>query len=306
MVQEALDKMSRYVELSTKAEDMMEDPAASALAKSTADTFKEHGAKLMDIKGKILKKSPAQLVREPKVKVAQDIVDHGGGLRKQPVKIKPLDCPTWDGKFRTFARFKLLWSENITPRHEDSALHYMLCQSLPKHILDNISTLTSSADEIWAYLENKYGKPEVVAREIMGELMGLDPKKLGNRFIGKFCTTLLDTHSLLVSLGEEDWLTANRTVSELENKLPFEEKLEWAKQCGAQLGETRFEKFKNFLEGRKLVMEVMESMGGVVSAWGIPLSVTIATSPTILKTLAMLSRELRVVVGRVGVVRVGG
>ena len=267
MVQEALDKTNKYVELSAKAEELMDDPAAAALATSTADTFKEHGAKLMEIKGKILKKSPAQPVRESKVKVANDeannYVNPGGGIKKQPVKIKPLDCPTWDGKFRTFARFKLLWNENITPRHEDSALHYMLCQSLPKHILDNISTLTSSADDIWAYLEDKYGKPEVVAREVMGELMALDPKKLGNRFIGKFCTTLLDTHSLLVSLGEDDWLTSNRTVSELENKLPREEKLEWAKLCGTRLGDTRFEKFKHFLQGRKQVMEILECMGGI-------------------------------------------
>ena len=80
----------------------------------------------------------------------------------------------------------------------------MLCQALPKYVLDNISTLTNSADEIWEYLEDKYGKPEVVAREVMSELMGLESKKLGSRFISKFCTTLLDTHTLLTSLGEED------------------------------------------------------------------------------------------------------
>ena len=123
-----------------------------------------------------------------------------------PVKIKALDCPTWDGKFKTFARFKKMWNENITPRHEDSALHLMLCQALPKNIMENISSLTSSADDIWAYLDDKFGKTEVVAREIMAELMGLDSKKLGNKFMGRFCTTLLDTHSLLASMGEEDWL----------------------------------------------------------------------------------------------------
>ena len=66
----------------------------------------------------------------------------------------------------------------------------MLCQALPKSILDNISTLTNSADEIWNYLDEKYGRSEVVAREIMGELMSLDPKKLGTKFMSRFCTTL--------------------------------------------------------------------------------------------------------------------
>ena len=267
MVQEAKDKLNRYEELSGEAEELLDDTAAAALAKSTSDSFKIHGTKLMELRGLFLKKSPVNSTPEPKFSVGQaqpgSHVRAGGGERKQPVKIKPLDCPTWDGKFRSFARFKLLWDENITPRHEDSALHYMLCQSLPKYILDNISTLTSSADDIWAYLEEKYGKPEVVAREIMGEMMGLDSKKLGSRFMGKFCTTLLDTHSLLVSLGEEDWLTTNKTVSELENMLPRDEKCKWAELCGTVAGETKFERFRNFLQSRKKVMEVLDSMGGM-------------------------------------------
>ena len=265
MAQETMDKMKRYIDLCDQAEQCLDGTAAEALRESTAGTYKVHGAKLFEIRRQILKNSPSR--PEPKVRVSQggtsSQVETGGTTKKPPMKIKPLDCPTWDGKFRTFARFKLLWEENITPRHEDSALHLMLCQALPKNILDNISTLTNSAGEIWAYLEDKYGKPEVVAKEVMGELMSLDPKKLGNRFIGKFCTTLLDTHSLLLSLGEEDWLTSNRTVSELENKLPREDKLKWAEQYGGQAGDTRFEKFRSFLQGRKQVMEVIDAMGAV-------------------------------------------
>ena len=266
MVQRAMDKVNRYVEVSREAEELMEDTAGDELASKTTESFKKHGKLLSQLKLSILKKAPAKLETKPRVGIGGDQVvsRHAAdtqAVNKQPVKIKPLDCPTWDGKFKTFARFKKLWSENITPRHEDSALHYMLCQALPKTILDNISTLTNSADEIWDYLEDKYGKPEIVAREVMSELMGLDAKKLGGRFIGRFCTTLLDTHTLLASLGEEDWLTSNRTVSELESKLPREEKFEWAKQQRTLPGDNKFEKFKCFLQQRKDIMEAMEGMG---------------------------------------------
>ena len=158
-------------------------------------------------------------------------------------------------------RFKKLWEENISPRHEDSALHYMLCESLPKKVLDNISTLSNSAEDIWAYLDEKYGKPEIVAREVMAELMGLDSRKLGQQFMGKFCTMLLDTHSLLVTLNEVDWLVTNKTVAEMEDKLPREERLELAKQMSTIGGESRFEKFRNFLQTRKIVLENVELMG---------------------------------------------
>ena len=249
LVQENMDKMRRYMEMCNQAELKLEITAAETLNKTITDTYKEQGAKLYEIRRQIMKNAPTMTAApEPKYRMNQGGQGggddtSGGGVKKQPMKIKPLDCPTWDGKFRSFARFKLLWHENITPRHEDSALHLMLCQALPKYILDNISTLTSSADEIWEHLEDKFGKPEVVAKEVMGELMTLDEKKLGSKFMGKFCTNLLDTHTLLLSLGEEDWLTSNRTVSELENKLPRDEKLKWAEMCGQCQGQTKFEKF---------------------------------------------------------------
>ena len=36
--------------------------------------------------------------------------------------------------------------------------------------------------------------------------------------MGKFCTTLLDIHSLLQSINEEDWLVSNRTVAEIDGE----------------------------------------------------------------------------------------
>ena len=86
----------------------------------------------------------------------------------------------------------------------------MLCQSLPKNVLDNISILSSSADVIWTYLADKYGKPEVVAKEVMSELMALDSKKLGQ----KFCTMVLDTNTLLASIYEHNRAVAGRVRPE--------------------------------------------------------------------------------------------
>ena len=268
LLEGAEDKMNRYVEVSGDAEDLLDAAAADTLNKKTSDMHKEHGTKLMGLRGRIAKKAPEAKEQKHEVKA-----EHVGDIapmtvRKQPVKIKPIDCPTWDGKYRSFPRFKKLWDENINPRHEDSALHLMLVQSLPKFVLDNISTLTDSADDIWNYLENKYGKPEVVAKEVMAELMGLDHKKLGSKFMGKFCTLLLDTHSLLASMGEEDWLVSSRSVSELEAKLPREEQIEWVKTLGTIGGDTKFEKFRAFLQQRKAVLELLDTMGYKAGAAG--------------------------------------
>ena len=62
----------------------------------------------------------------------------------------------------------------------------MLVQALPLDILDEISSLASSYEVIWDHLEDKAGRGEVVARDILGDLMKLDHKKYGRRFLAKF------------------------------------------------------------------------------------------------------------------------
>ena len=78
------------------------------------------------------------------------------------------------------------------------------------------------------YLEEKYGKPEVVAKEVIAELKSLEHKKLGRSFMSRFAITLNATYACLETIGELDWLTSNRSVSELEDQLPDSEKAEWA------------------------------------------------------------------------------
>ena len=52
---------------------------------------------------------------------------------------------------------------------------------------------------------------------------------------------LLDTHSLLITTNEVDWLVTNRTVADMEDKLPREKRLDWERQICTVEGDTRFE-----------------------------------------------------------------
>ena len=58
LVQENMDKMSRYMEMCTKAEQMLDSATGETLSKSTIDTYKIHGAKLYDIRRQIMKNPP--------------------------------------------------------------------------------------------------------------------------------------------------------------------------------------------------------------------------------------------------------
>ena len=196
--------LNRFMECFSEVAQSMEDEARKKKLEEAETFYKTNFLKYKEYRGAINKKAPLKEETRPSVGAAASTQHGSGGALvrdgKQPVKIKAMDCPKWDGRYRTFVRFKKLWEENIESRHENSAQHYMLCQSLPRKVLDNISTLSNSAADIWAYLDEKYGRSEIVAREVMAELMSLDHRKLGQLFMSKFCTMLLDTHSLLLNL----------------------------------------------------------------------------------------------------------
>ena len=176
-------KLRRYMECSEEVAEGKEKAEGEAIEKTSKEHYETTSTGALELRGNIVKQTPIKEEPSPQNSApVQEARGTASGQRKEPVKIMAMECCKWDGRYRTFVRFKKLWDENIAPRHEDSALHYMLCQSLPKKIWENISTLSNSAEDIWTYLDLKYGKPEIVARG----LMGLDCRNLGQQFMGKF------------------------------------------------------------------------------------------------------------------------
>ena len=247
-----------YKTLTGKLGENLEKTEASAekdkAVKFIADTIGKVGG----LRTKVMMRSPE---KEEKPRVETNTGVREDRHMKKTIKTAPIPVPKWDGKTRSYPRFKKLWEENIIPHHEDSALHMMLVQSLPKDMLDEVSSLASSFQEIWDHLEEKAGKVEVVARDIMGDLLALNHKICGRKFISKFSVLLEDTEALLGSIGQEAWLTAPRSVADLEDLLPNSEKLEWAKKVKGSTGADRFAKFKTFLRDRKEDLEALETIG---------------------------------------------
>ena len=254
-----------YKVLTGRIGENMETADAKAEKERTGKFMMENIPMLGDLTAKLMVKVPVKEEKPGGVPVR----DSGGGgnreeIKKNRVKTAPMPVPKWDGRSRTYPRFKKMWEENIIPYNESSALHMMLVQALPELILEEISSLASSYEVIWDHLENKAGRAEVVARDIVGELMRVDHKKLGKRFFPKYSALLEDSEALLTTMGMQDWISSSRSVSDLENLLPYSEKLEWAKVVKGASGVERFTKFKTFLRERKEILEAMETIGGGV------------------------------------------
>ena len=147
------------------------DDTETESEKVKANKFKEENIKKIgEVKIQKMMKVPVkEESRQPRQNNSGPEAIREEKVIKRSVKTAPIPIPKWDGKSKTYPRFKLLWEENITPYHEPSALHMMLLQPLPSQVLEEILSLANSHQSIWEHLEEKSGKADVVAKDIMGE-----------------------------------------------------------------------------------------------------------------------------------------
>ena len=249
------------VEYKTLIRDLGEN-----LEQTEAESEKEKAVKFMGEKTSLMGGLRTKMMMKSPQKVETTREQRGTAVKeersdKRTIKTAPIPVPKWDGKTRSFPRFKKLWLENIIPHHEDSALHMMLVQSLPKELLEEVSSLASSFQEIWDHLEEKAGKVDVIAKDIMGDLLSLSHRKVGKKFVAKFSVMLEDSEAMLGAIGQQAWLTSPRSVADLEDLLPDSEKLEWAKKVKGSVGSDRFERLKTFLKDRKDELEALDTIG---------------------------------------------
>ena len=74
-------------------------------------------------------------------------------------------------------------------------------------------------------------------------------------------TMLEDSESLLIVMGQSEWLSSALSIRQIEDMLPAEEKVRWAEKMDSYPGHSKYEKFKTFLKERKIVAEKMKTIG---------------------------------------------
>ena len=127
MLSDCEAKLQKYMEGAALARGGNEDESKK-VNEECQKFFKQQNTKLNELKCTYLAKAPIKTESTSQPQLIAPSQSFDNSASKHPVKIKSMDCPTWDDKYRTFPRFKKMWDENITPRHQDSALHFLLCQ----------------------------------------------------------------------------------------------------------------------------------------------------------------------------------
>ena len=75
-----------------------------------------------------------------------------------------MDPPHFSGKMKDYPSFKEDWLALVTPELEDHDQRIQIHNKVPEQDWCNLSNM-SSMEEIWAYLDNEYGKKYVPAAD---------------------------------------------------------------------------------------------------------------------------------------------
>ena len=106
--------LKQYMETNNRAMGFLEEDERKTKLEIAQKFYKESGIEIERCRVVIIGKTPVKV--EPDIsrrapQGGQPKETQGGGhqMARQPVKIKAMEPPKWDGKYRAFTRFKLLW-----------------------------------------------------------------------------------------------------------------------------------------------------------------------------------------------------
>ena len=88
----------------------------------------------------------------------------GGHIRGSKVKMQALPVPKFDGRIRNYARFKLKFDELVTSQYDQQAQLEFLEQALPKSVINKLSMVQKSPEQMWAQLDTIFNDPKILIK----------------------------------------------------------------------------------------------------------------------------------------------
>ena len=83
----------------------------------------------------------------------------------------------------------------ISPNYDSMGQLEFLEKALPQSVKDRMSLVQKTPDQLWDQLDDLFADPKTIVQEAVKELHELDAKKLGDNFVIKLATTLVDTET---------------------------------------------------------------------------------------------------------------
>ena len=150
--------------------------------------------------------------------------------------VHKIPLPTFDGKVRSYARFRKDFQEIVLPYVKKVQQPFSLRQCLPKEVIDNvIGACCDNVDEMFERLDKKYGDSGKIVEAVVKEIEKCKKVEKGDK---KGFITLVDVidraHRDLKELKLEREICNLHFMSIIESKLPGDVEMDWYRKLHAR------------------------------------------------------------------------
>ncbi|XP_033102678.1 uncharacterized protein LOC117105611 [Anneissia japonica] len=200
-------------------------------------------------------------------KESQD--DQEGSTKKSElhkIELKKMELPKFTGDIKTYTRFKTDSKKFVEKATHPEQLSFRLRSCLGNEVNKVVQAAEDDYEQMWTLLDEKYGDRHKLVNALIGDILKQKPLKEGeDSQIIQFIELIPACHRNLKRMAIEHEMNNAQVISEIESRLPEEQRRRWVRLIHEPQGKDKMEKdgklktLLDFLEEKSKSLRYMMS-----------------------------------------------
>ena len=148
------------------------------------------------------------------------------------VKLPPIQFQTFSGDMRKYPLFKEEFLTHVLPLCEKGQEALVLKSYLSEEIREEVLNAGGNPSDIWARLDNKYGRPDKIVDTILSDLKALSRSGVSDQL--QMITIVEKAYRDLERINEEGEMQNSTIISIIEESMSEQMQYEWVKLVASE------------------------------------------------------------------------
>ncbi|XP_071948741.1 uncharacterized protein [Antedon mediterranea] len=160
--------------------------------------------------------------------------DSKDGMRQtetHKIELKKMELPKFNGDIKTYTRFKTDFKKFVEKATHPEQLPFRLRSCLGNEVNKVVvQAAEDDYEQMWTLLDEKYGDRHKLVNALIGDILKQNPLKEGEekQFV-EFIDLISACHRNLKRMAIEHEMNNTRVISEIESRLPDDQKRRWVR-----------------------------------------------------------------------------
>ena len=159
----------------------------------------------------------------------------GHSCRQRPfIRLPPIQFQTFSGDIRKYPLFKEEFKTHVLPLCEPGQEVVVLKSYLSEETREEVVNAGSNPADVWARLDNKYGRPDKIVDAVLSDLKSLSRNGSGSSDQLKMIAIVEKAYRDLERINEEGEMQNSTIISIIEEAMSEQMQYEWVKLIASE------------------------------------------------------------------------